>query len=73
MGRFAALGKSLRELTTTSGFVVPKTNDNRSELCLAYVLRGTCYSACRRASSHRALTVTEVACVGEFLTQAGAT
>jgi hypothetical protein len=72
MGRFAALGRNLRDLTTAGGLVVPKTDDNRSELCLAYVLRGTCYSACRRASAHRALTATEVARVGEFLTQGGA-
>jgi hypothetical protein len=72
MGRFTALGKNLRELTTAEGAVVPKTDDNHSELCLAYVLRGrSCYSACRRASNHRALTTTEVARVGEFLTQAG--
>jgi hypothetical protein len=72
MGRYTALGKSLRELTTAAGAVVPKTDDNRSKLCLAYVLRGSCYSACRRASNHRPLgTTTEVARVGEFLTQAG--
>ena len=66
--KFQNSGRSLGEFTR--GKTTPKAEDKSSDLCLSYILRGSCTKECRRAATHRALTASETASVKDFLKQA---
>jgi hypothetical protein len=70
MARFAQTPKRLGDLSRNAA-LIPRGDNGTEVLCLSHILRGECNTACRRASTHRALTQTEQSRVGEFLTQSG--
>jgi hypothetical protein len=54
---FSAGEKSIQELRTVEK--QPKTKNGAANLCLSYHLRGACFEACRRSSTHRKLEKAE--------------
>ena len=72
MARFERNNAPLRQLTThASAAPLPMDAANACQICLSYHLRGSCYSACRRTSTHRMLTDPEKESIRAFLGRVG--
>jgi hypothetical protein len=72
MARWTAHNGNLRALTNNANIARPLMDDGSTEVCLAYHLRGSCFSTCGRRSSHgRPLTTTEAQRVAAYLTAHG--
>lgn len=65
---FGAAGIPLRQLTNNDAAGAnPQSGDGSGQLCLSWILRGSCNTDCRRAATHRPFTPAEVTSVRQYV------